>query len=131
MSIGVIQECLPGDIIYSINSWFDKVSCIEGIIDDEKTIIIEIGEKLLFQEAYRDKSEGNRPAAWCVRYKRENGYISSANQGYFVTEEEWQKLRAYIEKSLLNEDVLINLIYTLLNTLKNRPEHRSIADLID
>lgn len=97
--LSVINECLEGDRIFNIIEWWSVKNNIDNQSNDN--IIerkIEIGEELIFLDAYIDEKNKTKPYAWLVKFKCKDGYVDDAANYNFVTEEEWNALKGYFYK---------------------------------
>jgi hypothetical protein len=54
-----------------------------------------VGEVVYFEDDYKDENTTQEYLAFMVKFKTDDGKIYSANQLYFVTEDEWADIEDY------------------------------------
>lgn len=99
--MSVIDECLEGNIIYSIFEWWANSEYFD---ENRKVTIterkIEVGEELFFIDAYLDKRNLQKSYAWQVVFRCKDGYTGHAAHFNFVTIEDWNSLKKHFKEIL-------------------------------
>ena len=96
--MGVIMESLEGDPIVLITNF---LACEQGTLFSwEKSREFNIGDIVYFVDDFKDENETQDYLAYCVLFKTEDGKIYSATQTYFVTLEDWNKIKSYFKEKL-------------------------------
>lgn len=96
--MSVANEAVEGDYIYNIYEWYlTYVNKDNEQIELEKKM--EIGEELVFIDAYLEEDSKFKPYAWQVKFKCKDGTIGNAADFNFVTKEDWDALKEYFKNN--------------------------------